>query len=232
MMGGTMMRGGGRGVKQRGNAGIRRAMTSRLLPEKERMKGNNVRSEKMKRSRGKLVARACAAPLVHRAPKEDELICLVKAEIPEQLPRPYLIKDLYQWSVSNLQDDGREQYGLPIAVAPYEDEEDEELSRGFVVSFLRALESGDEETVVDMYVRFDSEVIGVFDGVDKDDTGKPELKYRQGKTTVGKYLEFMRRKDNEIPDDVIDTVKQALRDLNGAIQTYYTFGSCFVDDVT
>ena len=49
-------------------------------------------------------------------PPEDELICLVKAEIPEQLPRPYLIKDLYQWSCINLQDNGREQYGLPLAV--------------------------------------------------------------------------------------------------------------------
>ena len=55
-------------------------------------------------------------------PPEDELICLVKAEIPEQLPRPYLIKDLYQWSCINLQDNGREQYGLPLAVVPYEEE--------------------------------------------------------------------------------------------------------------
>ena len=42
----------------------------------------------------------------------------------------------------------------------------------------------------------------------------------------------MRRKDNEIPEDIVDIVKQTLKDLNGAIQTYYTFGSCFCDDVT
>lgn len=164
-------------------------------------------------------------------PPEDELICLVKAEIPEQLPRPYLIKDLYQWSCINLQDNGREQYGLPLAVVPYE-EEGGEVSLGFVVSFMRRLETGDEESAVDMYVRFDNEQIGVFDYVHKNDEGRPELQYSQGKTTQGKYLEWMRRKDQEIPAEMLPTVKQVLKDMNGAIQTYYTFGSCFCDDST
>lgn len=213
-------------------------------------------------------------------PPEDELICLVKAEIPEQLPRPYLIKDLYQWSCINLQDNGREQYGLPLAVVPYEEEGGEvraltshhitsyhrpcsswrhakicpsfpdsysltytfvshshayahaQVSLGFVVSFMRRLETGDEESAVDMYVRFDNEQIGVFDYVHKNDEGRPELQYSQGKTTLGKYLEWMRRKDQEIPAEMLPTVKQVLKDMNGAIQTYYTFGSCFCDDST
>lgn len=65
------------------------------------------------------------------------------------------------------------------------------LVRVLTITILNFAFSRDETSVVDMYVRFDNEVVDIFDYVGKDEKGMPDLQYRQDKKATGKYLEFM-----------------------------------------
>ncbi|KAG7672870.1 hypothetical protein Ndes2526B_g08600 [Nannochloris sp. 'desiccata'] len=146
-----------------------------------------------------------------------------KVEIPAFIPRQDLMDQLLRWAVIEIQENGMGNVGCPCKVTPYKKDG---TFWGFTVSFLK-----DGASATDIRVAFDDEVTQKHEWIGRGADGFPTLE-GNAENVDGKNFEV--RKVDDVP--ATDAVRSSVRDfcqmLVAAINKYYAFGSCFVDDAT
>lgn len=148
-----------------------------------------------------------------------------KVEIPAFIPRSDLLDQLMRWSFIEIQEGGVANVGCPCKVDAYRTEEG--LLWGFTVSFLR-----DGLPAAELRIAFDEEDTIKHEWVGRGADGFPILE-GNSEAIAGKNFEIRKI---DIQNKVTEDLRQSIRDfctlLVAAINKYYAFGSCFVDDST
>ena len=102
----------------------------------------------------------------------------------------------------------------------------EGLMWGFTISFLK-----DGVTATDIRVAFDDEVTLKHEWVGRGVDGFPILEGNADEVT-GKNFEVRKIDDTPVSEAIRSSVRDFCGMLVAAINKYYAFGSCFVDDAT
>lgn len=165
--------------------------------------------------------RYCAMTVVARAESGGTLIS--KVEIPAFIPRADISDQLLRWALIEIQEGGVSSVGCPCKVSAYNVEGS---LMGFTVSFMK-----DGESETDVRVAFDDEVALKHEWVGRGPDGMPMLEGKQEEIS-GKNFEIRKLGDNKVSDATKVSIKEFCQLLVGAINKYYAFGSCFVDDTT
>ena len=97
---------------------------------------------------------------------------------------------------------------------------------GFTVSFLKDGVSGS-----DVRVAFDEEYAIKHEWVGVGADGFPTLEGNE-EQVLGKHFEVRKIDETPVTEDIRSAIKEFCQILVAAINKYYAFGSCFVDDST
>lgn len=97
---------------------------------------------------------------------------------------------------------------------------------GFTVSFLK-----DGISITDVRVAFDEEITTKHEWVGRGADGFPVLE-GNAEEIMGKHFEIRKVDETPVSDSIRSSVRDFCQLLVGAINKYYAFGSCFVDDST
>lgn len=97
---------------------------------------------------------------------------------------------------------------------------------GFTIAFLK-----DGDVVTDLRVGFDEENTTKHEWIGRGQDGFPMLE-GNAETVVGKNLEIRKVCDRTISENTRSSIRDFCQMLVTAINKYYAFGSCFVDDAT
>lgn len=146
-----------------------------------------------------------------------------KVEVPAFIPRPDISDQLLRWALIELQEGGVANVGCPCKVSAFKRDD---VLFGFTVSFLK-----DGETDTDVRVAFDDEPTTKHEWVGRGADGFPMLE-GNAEEIIGKNFEIRKLGDNPVSDSVKASIREFCQLLVGAINKYYAFGSCFVDDST
>ncbi|KAL4858559.1 hypothetical protein ACK3TF_001514 [Chlorella vulgaris] len=146
-----------------------------------------------------------------------------KVEIPAFIPRSDLIDQLLRWSMIEIQENGVANCGTPAKVTVYK--RDDSIW-GFTVSFLK-----DGVSATDVRVAFDEETVQKHDWIGRGSDGMPVLE-GNAENIQGKHLEIRKVCDNVVSENMRSSIREFCTLLVAAINKYYAFGSCFVDDAT
>eukprot|EP00889_Picochlorum_renovo_P001673 jgi/Picre1/28703/NNA_004103.t1 len=147
-----------------------------------------------------------------------------QVEIPAFIPRADISDQLLRWALIEIQEGGVANVGCPCKVTAFKN--DDGVLMGFTVSFMK-----DGESATDVRVAFDQDTTLKHEWVGRGADGFPVL---EGNTeeVEGKYFEIRKLGDAPVSDMGKASIKEFCQMLVGAINKYYAFGSCFVDDAT
>lgn len=148
---------------------------------------------------------------------------ITKTEIPAFIPRADLMDQLVRWATIEIQESGVANVGMPCKVTPFYREG---TLWGFTVSFLK-----DGVSANDVRVAFDEEVTLKHEWVGRGADGFPALE-GNAEEIIGKNFEIRKIDDRPAADLTKTAIKDFCKMLVAAINKYYAFGSCFVDDST
>ncbi|PRW56880.1 hypothetical protein C2E21_4544 isoform A [Chlorella sorokiniana] len=163
------------------------------------------------------------ALLVAAAAQAEVGKLISKVEIPAFIPRPDLIDQLVRWASIEIQENGVANCGCPCKVSAFYN--DGQLW-GFTVSFLK-----DGESAADVRVAFDDEITMKHEWVGRGADGFPVLEGK-AEEIKGKHFEIRKVCDRQLTDANRNSIRDFCQLLVAAINKYYAFGSCFVDDST
>lgn len=155
------------------------------------------------------------------AEKKSEAMLISKAEVPAFILRRDLADQLLRWAVIEQADGGPAKYGMPFKVT--KDNQAEGIF-GFVTSFQRTATDA-----TDIAVRFDNNIAIKHEWIGRGEDGFPIMQGGQEEVT-GKYLEIWKTDSNPVDEPTRAAVRLYCQELGAAINKYYAFGSCFVDD--
>ena len=157
------------------------------------------------------------------AQAESGGVLISKGEIPAFIPRDDISDQLLRWALIEIQEEGVANIGCPCRVTAYNVEDS---LMGFTVSFMK-----DGEAETEIRVAFDDDVIFKHEWVGRGPDGMPMLEGKQ-EEVPGKNFEIRKLGENKVSDATKVSIKEFCQLLVGAINKYYAFGSCFVDDTT
>ncbi|KAK9918137.1 hypothetical protein WJX75_001530 [Coccomyxa subellipsoidea] len=150
---------------------------------------------------------------------------VTKTEIPAFIPRQDLMDQLIRWATSEADEPrGLGMWGLPVKVDPYY--KDEDTLWGITFTIMR-----DGEVATQLGVWYDDEEVTKHEWVGRGTDGFPTLEGKQRGVT-GKHLEIRHLDENEVDDQLRETIRNICQQLVSAINKYYAFGSVFVDEAT
>ncbi len=160
--------------------------------------------------------RAAAAAAAARAADKGPGKLISKVAIPAFIPRQDIMDQLYRWVIIEIQEGGMASVGCPCRV--------ERLPRGFTVSFLKDGASGS-----DIRVAFDDGSVDRHEYIGVGSDGFPTLEGAVEEVD-GDALEVRKVDDAVVTEAMRASIREFCGMLVGAINKYYAFGSCFVDD--
>ncbi|PSC72447.1 hypothetical protein C2E20_4214 isoform B [Micractinium conductrix] len=175
------------------------------------------------RARQAVAAQRCARVVVAAAAQAEVGKLISKVEIPAFIPRQDIVDQLLRWAMIEVQENGVANCSTPCKVTTVR--RDGELW-GFTVSFLK-----DGESAADVRVAFDEEVTLKHEWVGRGADGFPVLE-GNAEEVMGKHFEIRKICDRQINDVTRASIRDFCQILVAAINRYYAFGSCFVDDST
>lgn len=157
------------------------------------------------------------------AQAETSGVLISKVEIPAFIPRDDISDQLLRWALIEIQEEGVANVGCPCRVTAYSVNGS---LMGFTVSFMK-----DGEAETEVRVAFDDDVALKHEWVGRGPDGMPMLEGKQEEVS-GKNFEIRKLGENKVSDATKVSIKEFCQLLVGAINKYYAFGSCFVDDTT
>ncbi len=161
-------------------------------------------------------AAAVAAAAAEKAADKGPGKLISKVAIPAFIPRQDIMDQLYRWVIIEIQEGGMASVGCPCRV--------ERLPRGFTVSFLKDGASGS-----DIRVAFDDGSVDRHEYIGVGSDGFPTLEGAVEEVD-GDALEVRKVDDAAVTEAMRASIREFCGMLVGAINKYYAFGSCFVDD--
>lgn len=170
---------------------------------------------------GRFMKNHSAMSVVTKA--ESGGVLISKVEIPAFIPRDDISDQLLRWALIEIQEEGVANVGCPCKVTAYNVNGS---LMGFTVSFMK-----DGESDTEVRVAFDDDVATKHEWVGRGPDGMPMLEGKQEEVS-GKNFEIRKLGENKVSDATKVSIKEFCQLLVGAINKYYAFGSCFVDDTT
>ncbi|KAK9819416.1 hypothetical protein WJX74_001522 [Apatococcus lobatus] len=155
------------------------------------------------------------------AEKNPDAKLISKTEVPAFISRRDFADQMLRWAVIEQAEYGPAKYGMPFKITK---DNQEQGVFGFVTSFQRSASDA-----TDIAFRFDTDIAIKHEWVGRGEDGFPLMQGGQEEVT-GKHLEIWKTDSNPVDEPTRAAVRLWCQELGAAINKYYAFGSCFVDD--
>lgn len=155
------------------------------------------------------------------AEKRSDAKLISKTEVPAFISRRDFADQMLRWAVIEQAEYGPAKYGMPFKITK---DNQEQGIFGFVTSFQRTASDA-----TDIAFRFDTDIAIKHEWVGRGEDGFPIMQGGQEEVT-GKFLEIWKTDNNPVDEPTRAAVRLWCQELGAAINKYYAFGSCFVDD--
>jgi len=160
-------------------------------------------------------------------PKEK---LITKVEIPNFIQRDDFIDQLYRWTINAGEENGGKRFGMsfkadPVYVADGHGE-GIDILWGWTTSFVKA---GDITCV--LFCGFDDDIAKKYRWIGRNmETGMPQTEgdYEE---ILGKHFEMWKLGTDPVDEATKSSIKMFCVELADAITKYYSFGSCWAEDI-
>eukprot|EP00240_Pyramimonas_obovata_P012969 CAMPEP_0118933576 /NCGR_PEP_ID=MMETSP1169-20130426/12067_1 /TAXON_ID=36882 /ORGANISM="Pyramimonas obovata, Strain CCMP722" /LENGTH=240 /DNA_ID=CAMNT_0006876359 /DNA_START=68 /DNA_END=790 /DNA_ORIENTATION=+ len=174
------------------------------------------------------------APKIKGAVSSDEegFKVIGKAEIPALVPRGDFLDQLLKWSIMEFEENGRKRYGTKMIVDICDEYVLEDGTPTAFAIKMKRPEGGDDLHIEVCMDDQKVEVEKTLEGFGKEkDAEAEENPFARAYEVIGKNL-IIRRKEGPLEEDLRPMVAKVLSALSKSVNTYYAFGSVYVDDAT
>merc|ERR1719409_302090 len=163
---------------------------------------------------------------------EEGFKVIGKAEIPALVPRGDFLDQLLKWSIMEFEENGRKRYGTKMIVDICDEYVLEDGTPTAFAIKMKRPEGGDDLHVEVCMDDQKVEVEKTLEGFGKEkDTEAEENPFARAYEVIGKNL-IIRRKEGPLEEELRPMVAKVLSALSKSVNTYYAFGSVYVDDST
>jgi len=214
---------------------VRKARLQQLCVAKEEKKEEKVTGKKEEVIK-EVNEEAEYTPQARKGPASSEeagFKVIGKAEIPALVPRGDFLDQLLKWSIMEFETNGRKRYGTKMVVDICNEYCAEDGTPTAFAIKMRRPEGGDLHIEVCMDDQ-EVEVEKTLEGFGKESNVDPEAEenpFARSYKVTGRNL-IIRRLEGPLEDDMRPIVAKTLSALSKAVNTYYAFGSVYVDDST